>query len=122
MNRPCRLTVDPCFGVGHGAVEYQANDLSLPRSRHFELQPILSLFVCQRIRIADAIASVVVTTETLLLPARGDRDPGPVAALAASRAKEIPQHGVVFAGAGEITDLCLLILCLRRDVDCAGAE
>ena len=104
VSRTSRLAVDPNLCVRHRAVKHQADDLSFPVGGNSELQAILSLFVCQRVRIADAIAPVVVTAEALLLPARGHRNLCPNTTLAPARAEKIPQHGVVFSGAGEIAN------------------
>ena len=88
MARSNGLPVEPCLGVGHGALKDQAHHAAAPVRWNSECGPVFALF---RVRIGG----VTVRAKALQLPARGHRDVGQDATEAARGAEEGPGDGVV---------------------------
>src|SRR6266699_935933 len=115
MNWAGRLAVDQHLRVCHCAVKHKPNDLSSPARWDIETQAILSLLAGDGVRLAFTITPIVVSAKALLLPVGRHRNLGPGPRAPACGAKEIPHHGVVFPGAGQIANLGLIVIVLASD-------
>jgi hypothetical protein len=93
-------------GVGHHALEHEADAAALPGLGHGEAQAVETVFI----GLGDGFLAVVVGAESLQFPIRRHGDGGLLARAAAAGDGEFPRHGVLRAVAREVEllglDLC----------------
>jgi hypothetical protein len=96
MNGPGQFAIYFYFGVRHGAFEDNENPLLFPLRVYLELVFVEPFFVA-----LVFFFSVIVSAKSFQLPVGWHRNFGPLSAVSAAGAVEIPIYGVVLVRAGE---------------------